>query len=92
MEENSKYFERFFSYRYPPRFWRKKSFYGTFSESSFYELSRKESFYEGFSEPSFYGLSHKESFYGPSHNKSFYEAFSEHILMQARLCVNHSMR
>jgi hypothetical protein len=55
MEENGKIFEKFFSYRYPPRFWRKKSFYGAFPESSFYGGFSESSFYGGFPESSFYG-------------------------------------
>jgi hypothetical protein len=49
MEENSENFQIFFSYRYPPRFWGKKSFYGSFLESSFYGLFSGASFYGPFS-------------------------------------------
>jgi hypothetical protein len=65
MEENSENFQIFFSYRYPPRFWGKKSFYGSFLESSFYGLFSGASFYGSFLESSFYGLFSWASFYGP---------------------------
>jgi hypothetical protein len=64
MEENGKNFGKFFSYRYPPRFWRKKSFYELFSGASFYGLFIEESFYGTISKKLFYGGVSMESFYG----------------------------
>jgi hypothetical protein len=72
MEENGKIFEKFFSYRYPPRFWRKKSFYGAFPESSFYGAFPESSFYGAFPESSFYGGFSESSFYGGFPESSFY--------------------